>query len=642
MDSNNTLLIVAAGIGGVLFIMLIVLYFISRKSQQVMQSMINIITDPNRARIQDASRILQTIMSDEIKKIIACFQNMHETLRTQITAADELREKLGVQNEELVKIANDAVSRVSQMSGRIDNTVSGLRDVVNSESWNDVVNATDKFATTVGNTLEQITNVTRDSADKLTKIDASVEKWSETGTNFNDMLQKTLDDNTERFEKMTDESAKMQEQVSSLAQTANDGFTAIKDSATNYENVLKDNNKIISTYLTKLESFDKQSKKQLSNQVTTLTNTANLVGAQVLLTETSVEKQIRKLTDAVENIITSATETESAVRGISTELSGLTNHFESEIKEFATDVVAELKQVSGVADATLKDTKTAANAFSESVKTMATGVRETLIEMNTAHTQLAGQSEGLIKMTTDTTAQLRPLSDLIEKYYVALPDLTKTSGDAGKSLSKIVKDLDDKIASIRETVEQSSVSVSESAAKLETLAGQSRQQMIDLMSDYAKAVETMQTLNKQMMVARAAAPMDAIGTVPGANVMPRASSRDFIEQSSREFDKMYEQTIDLTRAMGPDIPDVVWKKYHDGDKTIFAKWLAKMIRATNKKQIRDLIKSDSVFNSQATQFVRAFDKILGAAKQTDTPDKLIAALTKTDLGVIYSALSAQI
>ena len=642
MDSNNTLLIVAAGIGGVLFIMLIVLYFISRKSQQVMQSMINIITDPNRARIQDASRILQTIMSDEIKKIIACFQNMHETLRTQITAADELREKLGVQNEELVKIANDAVSRVSQMSDRIDNTVSGLRDVVNSESWNDVVNATDKFATTVGNTLEQITNVTRDSADKLTKIDASVEKWSETGTNFNDMLQKTLDDNTERFEKMTDESAKMQEQVSSLAQTANDGFTAIKDSATNYENVLKDNNKIISTYLTKLESFDKQSKKQLSNQVTTLTNTANLVGAQVLLTETSVEKQIRKLTDAVENIITSATETESAVRGISTELSGLTNHFESEIKEFATDVVAELKQVSGVADATLKDTKTAANAFSESVKTMATGVRETLIEMNTAHTQLAGQSEGLIKMTTDTTAQLRPLSDLIEKYYVALPDLTKTSGDAGKSLSKIVKDLDDKIASIRETVEQSSVSVSESAAKLETLAGQSRQQMIDLMSDYAKAVETMQTLNKQMMVARAAAPMDAIGTVPGANVMPRASSRDFIEQSSREFDKMYEQTIDLTRAMGPDIPDVVWKKYHDGDKTIFAKWLAKMIRATNKKQIRDLIKSDSVFNSQATQFVRAFDKILGAAKQTDTPDKLIAALTKTDLGVIYSALSAQI
>lgn len=640
MDISNIMLIISASIGGILFVMLIALYFISRKSQRVMQSMISIITDPNRARIQDASRILQTIMADEIKKIAACFQTMHKTLRTQIAAADELREKLGVQNEELVKLANEAVARVSQMSGRIDNTVTGLREIVNSDAWGDVTNATDRFASTVENTLTQITNTTTDSTDKIKQIDDTVEKWTETSEKLNTALQKSMEDNTEHFEKMTDESGKFQERISELATNTTEGFTNIKDVASNYENVLKDNNKIISTYLAKLDSFDKQSKKQLNSQATTLTNTANLLSAQVLITETSVEKQIRKLTEAVEAVITSATETESAVRGISSELSGLTNHFESEIKDFANDVVTELKTVSGVANATLKDTKTSANAFSESVKAMATGVRETLIEMNTAHTQLAGQSEGLIKMTTDTTAQLRPLSELIEKYYVALPDLVKSSGDAGASLAKVVSELDAKIASIRATVEESSVSVSESANKLDDLAGQSRQQMIDLMSDYAKAVETMQTLNKQMMVARAAAPMDAIGAVPSA--APRVSSRDFVAQSTREFDKMYEQTLDLTRAMGTEIPDVVWKKYHDGDKTIFAKWMAKMLKATNKKQIRDLLKSDSVFNSQATQFVRSFDKIMVAAKQTDTPDKLAMALLKTDLGVIYSALAPQI
>lgn len=640
MDINNTWFIISACLGGLLFIMLIALYFISRKSQRIMQSMIYIITEPNRAKIQDASRVLQTIMADEIKKISGCFQTMHETLRTQIMAADELREKLGAQNEELVGLANDAVARVAQMSGRIDNTVSGLREVVNSEAWGDVTNATDRFASTLENTLTQIQNTTTDSTNKIIQIDGTIEKWTENSEKLNGVLQKSMEDNTEHFEKMTAEAKKTQERISELAKSTSEGFSGIKDVASNYEDVLKDNTKIISTYLTKLDSFDKQSKKQLNAQATTLTNTANLLSAQVLLTETSVEKQIRKLTSAVETVITSATETESAVRGISSELSGLTNHFESEIKDFATDVVSELKTVSGVADATLKDTKASANAFSESVKAMATGVRETLIEMNTAHTQLAGQSEGLIKMTTDTTAQLRPLSELIEKYYVALPDLVKTSGDAGTSLAKVVSELDEKIASIRATVEESSASVSESATKLDSLAGQSRQQMIDLMSDYAKAVETMQTLNKQMMVARAAAPMDAIGTVP--TTAPRASSRDFIAQSTREFDKMYEQTLDLTRAMGGDIPDIVWKKYHDGDKTIFAKWMAKMLKATNKKQIRDLLKSDSVFSSQATQFVRSFDKIMTAAKQTDTPDKLAAALLKTDLGIIYSALAPQI
>ena len=64
MGFTSTWFIISTGIGAVLFIMLIALYFISRKSQRVMESMISIITEPNRAQIQDASRVLQTIMAD--------------------------------------------------------------------------------------------------------------------------------------------------------------------------------------------------------------------------------------------------------------------------------------------------------------------------------------------------------------------------------------------------------------------------------------------------------------------------------------------------------------------------------------------------------------------------------------------------
>ena len=640
MDLGNVLTIIGLVLAGALFTMLMFLFFISRRSQRVMKSVLDIMMDPTRSRVSDATRVLNTIMADEMKKIIAIFQNIQETLRGQIAIADDLKKELGVKNNTLVSMANDAIMRVAQMSGRMDNTVAGLRNIVNSDSWNDAANATDRFAGVMDETLRRISATTTDASDKIAAIDEKITNWTTSSEKLGATLQSSIDSNTEQFDKMIVKSDVVQEHIGTLGQSATARFNEIKDAATNYETVLKNAGKSMTGYLAKLDSFDKQSKKQLSNQMTTLTNTANLLGAQVMLTESSVEKQIRKLTDAVEAVLASATETESAVRGVTGELSGLTNHFQDEIKDFATGVVDELKAVSGVANTTLGDTKTAANAFSESVKSMATGVRETLIEMNTAHTQLAGQSEGLIKMSVETTERLRPLSELIEKYYGALPDLAKTSGDAGASLAKIVTELDEKIANIRATVEQSTQSVSESAGKLENLAGQSRQQMIELLSDYAKAVETMQTLNKQMAVARAAAPMDAIGAVPTAMPAPRASSRDFIAQSGPAFDKMYEQTIDLTRAMGADIPDVVWKKYHDGDKTIFAKWMAKMVRATNKKQIRELIKSDTVFKSQATQFVRSFEKILAAAKQTDTPDKLAAALIKTDLGVIYSAMAA--
>ena len=642
MTLTDIWIMVGSVIGALFVGVLIALFFISRRSQRVMQSVLDIMTAPDRARITDASRVLQTIMADEIAKISACFTEIRETLKTQIGVAEKLRGELAMRNESLVNIANDAVMRVSQMTDRVDNTVTGLRGVVDSEAWGDVANATDRFAATVGETLTKITETTKDSSDKIATIDEKIAGWTESTKNLANELNGTIDTAAEKFQQMSNESDGMKNDITELTKDAVEGFGNIKSSATNYEGILNNNNKILNTYLTKLETFDRQSKKQLTSQMNTLTNTANIVGAQVMLTESSVEKQLRKLTEIVEMVIKSATETESSVRGISNELSGLTNHFETEIKEFATDVVSELQTVAGVANTTLKDTKTAAGAFSESVKSMATGVRETLIEMNAAHTQLSGQSEGLIKMSVDTTAQLKPLSELIEKYYAALPALAQSSDDAGVRLGAIVAELDAKISTMRDTVAGATESVSESAAKLDTLAGASRQQMIDLMSDYAKAVDTMQTLNKQMAVARAAAPMEAISTLTKGNPAPAASSHDFLAQSTREFDKMYEQTIDLTRAMGTDIPDIVWKKYHDGDKTIFAKWMAKVVKAANKKQIRDLLKNDSVFRSQSAQFVRAFDRILSAAKQTDTADKLTAALIKTDLGIIYSALSAQV
>ena len=178
----------------------------------------------------------------------------------------------------------------------------------------------------------------------------------------------------------------------------------------------------------------------------TLTNTANVVAGQIKLAESSIDKQNKKLTDAVDTLIKSASLTEESVRGISSELATLTNRFDGEIKEFATGVVSELKTVSGVANATLENTRSAAGAFSESVKAMATGVRETLIEMNTAHTQL---SANLIKMSSETTAQLQPLSALIERYYSALPDLSRGSAETSERLEKIVNGLNEKLKAIK-------------------------------------------------------------------------------------------------------------------------------------------------------------------------------------------------
>ena len=558
MQSANLIWIICGVAGAVFVAAMVILFWVSRKSQRVMQSMLDIMTRPERARVADAVRVLNMIMADEMAKIQSCFQNIRDTLASQIDAVNDLEQKLGAHNTKLVTTANDAAKSVAQMSQRLDNTVTDLHTVVNSPGWSDVEMATDRFSATVNDLMAKIDVTAQDTTERATQIQEKIESWIGAGEKLSQKLRDEFESNTGQMQTVSTEYENMVQKISELTQATATGFDNVKSAATGYEDIMDQNNKMLDGHLEKMDTFSKQAKKQLANQMNTLTNTANVVGAQVRLAESSIDKQVQKLGTAVETLMSSATSTEGAVRNISTELATLTNRFNSEIKDFATGVVSELKTVSGVANTTLENTKTAAGAFSESVRAMATGVRETLIEMNTAHTQLSGQSENLIKMSAETTAQLQPLSELIEKYFTALPDLARDSVETGDRLQGIVASLNEKIDLMRVAVAESTSTVAESAAKLEDLAGQSRQQMIDLMSDYAKAVNTMQTLNKQMMVARATAPMDAINTTPTAT-FGRVSAQDFLKQSERMFEKLHEQTLDLTRATGAEIPDVVWK-----------------------------------------------------------------------------------
>lgn len=641
MDFTQILLIGAGVLCGMLAITLGVLFFVSRRSQRVMESLLQLMTQPDRARVADASRVLQTILADEIAKIESSFQTMRDTLNAQIASANELKQELTVQNDKLVATADEATKKVVLMSQRLDNTVLGLHNIVSSGGWTDIQNTTDNFRTTVNTLLTQIDTTSAATTEQISTIQSQIDGWVATSETLGQNLKDAYNTNDEQMKNLAQQSDTMQQQLQTLAQSVADGFNNVKTTAADYETVMANNDKLLNDHLTKMDTFSKQSKKQLTSQMNSLTNTSNAVGGQVRLAEASIEKQTNKLTAAVETLMDSAARTETSVRGISNELATLTNRFNGEIKEFATAVVSELKTVSGVANTTLENTKTSANAFSESVKAMATGVRETLIEMNTAHTQLSGQSANLIKMSAETTAQLQPLSELIERYYSALPDLSQGSVEAGEKLQQIVASLNEKIGLMKSTVAESTDAISTSAIKLEDLAGQSRQQMIDLMSDYAKAVNTMQTLNKQMMVARATAPMDAMGVAPTPSY-GRVSATDFLKQAERAFENMHDLSLDLTRATGADIPDVVWKKYHDGDKAIFSKWLAKMMGAADKKQVREMLKNDTVFRRQATQFIRAFDKILSGTKNADNPDNVAATLLKTDLGQIYAVLKANI
>ena len=634
---NQTLLIILLSVVSLVFVNMVAIFFISRKSQQVMRSLLEIMTNPQQAKVQDAARVLQTILKDEINKIDDNFKSLSGALAAQIAHTESIKQNLSEQNEKLVATADEATKKIAVMSQRLENTIDGLNGIVSSKGWVDVQQTTDNFAVITESLLNKINDTVSTATENAGKIQEQIDKCVAEEQQISEQLQSHFADNTKNMQELTAASTSMQQQLSDLSASVKSDFENIMTASKDYDETMHQNDKLLSDYLTKMTEFTKRAGKELTRQVNTMTETANVVGANVRLAETSIDKQLHKLETAIESLNTSTTNTTASVRGITNELAGLTNRFDSEIHEFSTGVVREIKDVSGVANATLENTKSAATEFADSVKSMGIGVRETLIEMNKAHTQLSGQSENLIKMSTETTEQLKPLSELIEKYYVALPDLAAGSRDMSENLNMIVNTLVDKINTMKTTIAESLENINNSSVRLGNVAGESRQQMIDLMADYAKAVDAMQSLNKQMMIARASAPMEAIKVAPSAPFKP-VSTKDFLNNADKLLKKLYEQSVDLTRAANAEIPEIVWDKYNNGDTKIFAKWLVKMFDVTDKKQIRELLKSDKVFNSQATQFVRNFEKILSGADQTNDAEKLKATLLKTDLGIIYTAI----
>ena len=606
-----------------------------------MNSLLEIMTNPDQVKIKDAARVLQLLLKDEVAKIDTNFKEMSDNLRNQIEHTEQIKQMLSVENDKLVSLADDATKKIANMSQRLENTVDGLNSIVSSGGWSDAQHATDSFVNYTDELMNKIAATTATTSDNAIKIQEQITQCIETEKQINEQLQNSFNTNATGMDNMTQSANELEKKLNELSTSVTDGFNSVQTSSAQYDETMHQNDKLLNEYLAKLSEFGKRADKELTKQLQTLTQTANVVGARIRLSESSIDKQTKKLESVIEALDNSTNSTKVAVHGITNELTELTNKFNGEIHDFSTGVVKELSDVSGVANTTLETTKSAASEFADSVKSMGIGVRETLIEMNKAHTQLSGQSENLIKMSTETTEQLKPLSELIEKYYVALPDLSAGSKAMSENLEQIVNTMVEKINIMKTTISESLEKINSSSTQLGDLAGESRQQMIDLMADYAKAVDAMQSLNKQMMVARASAPMDAIKVAPSAPFKP-ISTKDFLANVDTIFDKLYEQSVDLTRAIGSDIPEIVWQKYNNGDKKIFAKWLIKMFDATDKKQIRELLKSDSVFRSQASQFVRNFDKVLKGADQTNDAEKLKATLLKTDLGTIYSTISKHV
>ena len=95
------------------------------------------------------------------------------------------------------------------------------------------------------------------------------------------------------------------------------------------------------------------------------------------------------------------------------------------------------------------------------------------------------------------------------------------------------------------------------------------------------------------------------------------TSVDFLQNASLILDKLQTFSIDMAHIFTPKAEDMLWKKYYDGDKAVFMRYITRMISETQHKQIKDLYLNNEEFNQAITRYMTEFEDMTKMMQNVD-------------------------
>ncbi len=114
---------------------------------------------------------------------------------------------------------------------------------------------------------------------------------------------------------------------------------------------------------------------------------------------------------------------------------------------------------------------------------------------------------------------------------------------------------------------------------------------------------------------------------------------DFLQNASSILDKLQTFSIDMAHIFTPKAEDMLWKKYYEGDKAVFMRYITRMINETQHKQIKDLYLNNIEFQQAITRYMTEFEDMTKMVQNEDDNKLLMSILIGSDIGRLYMVLA---
>jgi predicted nucleic acid-binding Zn-ribbon protein len=118
-----------------------------------------------------------------------------------------------------------------------------------------------------------------------------------------------------------------------------------------------------------------------------------------------------------------------------------------------------------------------------------------------------------------------------------------------------------------------------------------------------------------------------------------ANSEAFARRVSLLIDSMHSASIDVGKILSDEVDEKAWESYLKGDRGVFTRRAARLIRSSEAKAIRAHYESDGEFHQSVNRYIHDFEAMLRRVVAERDGGAIAVTLMSSDMGKLYAAIS---
>ena len=102
---------------------------------------------------------------------------------------------------------------------------------------------------------------------------------------------------------------------------------------------------------------------------------------------------------------------------------------------------------------------------------------------------------------------------------------------------------------------------------------------------------------------------------------------------------MESAAVDINRIFNPNAEEELWKKYYNGDTSVFVRHLARTMSRSQILAIKNEFEKNPEFRDIVMRYLTDFESLVGKAKDSEKSGLLLSVISGADVGKLYYILA---